>query len=62
MLTQNDLVRRLLAKVEMSGSILPDRLAVARHVIRELAPTILQIVREEVTAEQRRRAGKERQL
>jgi len=60
MMNQNDLVRRLLAKVEMSGTILPDRLAVAQHVIRELAPTIIGIIHEEIVNERRRKQTVER--
>jgi hypothetical protein len=60
-LSLQDLVKRLIAKVEISGNILPDRMAVARRVIEELAPFILVVVREEVKAELRQRAGKEKQ-
>jgi hypothetical protein len=60
-LSHNDLVKRLIAKIEVSGNILPDRLEVARRVVWELAPVILVIIREEVKAELRQREGKEKQ-
>ncbi len=60
-LSLQDLVKRLIARVEISGNILPDRMAVARHVIQDLAPFILIIVKEEVKAELRQRAGKDKQ-
>jgi hypothetical protein len=60
-ISKNDIAKRLIAKIEVSGNILPDRLEVARRVVWELAPVILVIIREEVKAELRQQKGKEKQ-
>lgn len=53
MITESEVIKRLQARIECEGKISPDRLSMAKNIIRTLAPDVVKIAREE-RAEERR--------
>lgn len=56
MLTERELVKVLDARMETDARFAPERHAVARDIIRTMAPDIMKIIRQEVAEERRRNA------
>lgn len=50
MISERELVKQLEARIELDSNVAPNRAMVAKYVVKSLTPTILRIIRDEVSA------------
>jgi len=53
MIDEKELIKRLMASVEIESPILPYQLGVATLIVRRIAPKVLEIIKEEVRTARR---------